>query len=58
MIDFAAKIRFLRHILLKHGKIRLFWQNVMDIGKKLKAFGKKLNDSKKKLNATESGDSV
>ena len=58
MIDFEAKIRFLRHILLKLSKIRLFWQNVMDIGKKLKAFGKKLNDSKKKLNATESGDSV
>ena len=59
MIDFEAKIRFLRHILLKLSKIRLFWQNVMDIGKKLKAFGKKkINDSKKKLNATESGDSV
>ena len=58
MIDFEAKIRFLRNILLKLSKIRLFRQNVMDIGKKLKAFGKKLNDSKKKLNATESGDSV
>ena len=58
MIDFEAKIRFLRHILLKLSKIRLFWQNVMDIGKKLKAFAEKLDDSKKKLNATESGDSV
>ena len=41
LIDFEAKIRFLRHILLKLSKIRLSWQNVMDIGKKLKAFGKK-----------------
>ena len=40
-MDFEAKIRFFRHILLKLSKIRLFWQNVMDIGKKLKAFGKK-----------------
>ena len=58
MIDFEAKIRFLRHISIKYSKIRLFWQNAIDIGKNLKAFGKKLNDSEKKLNATESGDSV
>ena len=59
MIDFEAKIRFLRHILIKLSKIRLFWQNVMDIGKKTEGFWqKKLNDSEKKLNATESGDSV
>ena len=58
MIDFEAKIRFLRHILLKLSKIRLFWQNVMDIGNDCRPLAKKLNDSKKKLNATESGDSV
>ena len=50
---YEANIRFLRHILVTYFvKIRLFWQNVMDIGKKLKAFGKKLNDFDKKTQVT------